>query len=193
MRNLLGFPLLAFGIWFIYSALAQRRRVLARRAQVAALGESDAAAPLHPSLATLGDVMPPLVILGLGFVAAKASLAYFVMDLSHVLSLFDLAGFLILLTGYGTWFVFKTTYRELETVSTPIDEQNAALRVVEGGGRQATDESMGADHGRGSPAVRAPDRLGGMATGLAAAGQGPGGEGEAGARGGRPERVGVGG
>jgi hypothetical protein len=88
------------------SALARRARVLEARAAGRAAPEPSA------SLATLGNALPPLVVMALAFVGAKTSLAFFAFGGSRVLSLFDLAGFLALLAAYGTSLVFATRYRE---------------------------------------------------------------------------------
>jgi hypothetical protein len=104
MRNIIGLLFFAAGAWMLVSALARRRRVIA--------AGPDAAPPLHPSLRTMADAMPPIILLALGIVGAKVSLAILMTEAGQYFSLLDLAGFLFLLAGYGTSVVIRTRYRE---------------------------------------------------------------------------------
>lgn len=106
MRYWTGLLLFAGAAWLLRSALARRARVRA------AAGEGRVAPPASASLAMMGDVLPPMIILALGFVGVKMTFAYFAFGGSRVLSLFDLAGLLALLAAYGTSVVFATRYRE---------------------------------------------------------------------------------
>lgn len=103
MRYIVGLLCFAGGAWLLASAFARKRRSLA----VGPLS----APPLHPSLQMLGDVMPPLVVLGLIIIGGKMTLAFFVADAGRYLSLVDLGGFLFLLAGYGVSVVYRTRYR----------------------------------------------------------------------------------
>jgi hypothetical protein len=109
MRNWLGLALFALGVWFAWSGLMQRRRVRAAGPR----GGPDESVPTHPSLAMLRDVVPSMTIAFLAFVALKATLMYWALGGSRLISPFDLAGFLCLLAGYGTWLHCKSRYREL--------------------------------------------------------------------------------
>lgn len=103
MRYIVGLLCFAGGAWLLGSALARKRRSIAAGPL--------SAPPLHPSLQMLGDVMPPLVVLGLVIIGGKMTLAFFVADAGRYLSLLDLAGFLFLLAGYGVSVVYRTRYR----------------------------------------------------------------------------------
>lgn len=102
MRHLIGLTLIIYGSWLLYTGLRHRRRYLA--------APPDPAAP-PGSLDVLGDIMPPLIIMGLGLAALEVVLAYVMVDASRVFSLFDLVGVLYLLCAYGTWMTLKTRYR----------------------------------------------------------------------------------
>jgi hypothetical protein len=106
-----GIAMLAAGIWLLRSALLRRARVRAAVREAAARGESPAPAPpLHPSLALIGGIMPPIISFGLVVAGAQVVLAYVVTG-GGGFSLLDLAGFLFLLVAYDVWVRFRTRYR----------------------------------------------------------------------------------
>jgi hypothetical protein len=107
-----GLVLFAAGAWLLRSALARRARVRA------ALARGDTTAPpLHPSLALMGDIMPPVISFGLVVAGAQVVLAY-VMTGGGGFALPDLAGFLFLLLAYDVWVRTRTRYRP-PTAATP--------------------------------------------------------------------------
>jgi hypothetical protein len=87
--------------------------VRAARQRAAARGEPDPTQAIHPSLAMLGDIFPPIIIALLAFAGIKAALAWLVLDGGRYLSLLDLGGVLLVLAAYGAWLVLKTRYREV--------------------------------------------------------------------------------
>ncbi len=97
MRHLIGLVLCCYGLWLLYSALRHRR--------------THALAPASGHLAILADIMPPLIIMGIGIAALEVVLAYAVVGQSHLFSLFDLIGVLFVLASYGAWILVKTRYR----------------------------------------------------------------------------------
>jgi hypothetical protein len=103
-----GAVLFAIGAWLIHAGLAHRRRVLALRAAAA---DPDEAGADPRSLGVLGEIMRPIILFALAYLGVKATLAFWWLDAGRYLSLFDLAGFLSLLAGYGGWVVMKTKYR----------------------------------------------------------------------------------
>lgn len=113
MRYWTGLLLFAGAAWLLRSALARRARVLNARA------EGRVAPPASASLAMMGDVLPPLVMLALALVGVKMTFAYFAFGGSRVLSLFDLAGLLSLLAAYGTSVTFAARYRESPPLAAP--------------------------------------------------------------------------
>lgn len=158
MRNWLGLGLLLVGAWFAWSGLAQRRRVLAggRRAPA-----PDQAAPTHASLAILRDVMPGLTNAFLIFVALKSVLIYLAVGGSRLVSPFDLAGFLVLLAGYGTWLHCKAKFHDV----APAEPEVIAL-CREG---PADDELERADLPRDVTRAGRGAHAGGLAAGRAQA------------------------
>lgn len=122
-----GALLFAVGGWLILAGLAHRRRVLALRA---APGAGDADADPR-SLAVFGEIMRPIILFALAYLGVKTTLAFWWLDAGRYLSLFDLAGFLFLLAGYGAWMVMKTTYRVLQPPaavdSAPAPADNVVL------------------------------------------------------------------
>lgn len=103
-RHGAGVVMAAAGLGMV--GVAARRRRDAREA--AARGE--APPPLHPSLAPLADIGPPIIIFGLFVAGGQAAIA-FLLTGGGVFSLFDLAGFLFLLFGYGVWVKAKVAHR----------------------------------------------------------------------------------
>lgn len=97
MRHLIGLVLCSYGLWLLYSALRHRR--------------THVLAPGTGPLVILGDIVPPLVIMGIGIAALEVVLAYAMVGESRLFSLFDLAGVLFVLASYGAWILIKTRYR----------------------------------------------------------------------------------
>lgn len=97
MRNLIGLALLIYGSYLLVSAFRHRR--------------SHRLAPASGPLAILADVMPPLVIMGIGVAALEVVLAYAMVGSSPWFSLFDLVGVLYGLATYGVWISIKARYR----------------------------------------------------------------------------------
>ena len=106
-RHVTGAVLVAAGIALVASALLRRSRALAAAADAAAPKPP----PLHPSLAMMADIVPPLIIFGLVIAGAQVALAFWMTDGGGVFSALDLAGFLFLLAAYAVWIKMKTKYR----------------------------------------------------------------------------------
>jgi hypothetical protein len=124
MRYCAGLLLFLGGAWLAYAGLAHRRRV------VAAQGEAKAAAPAHPSLATLGDFFAPLVVAGFAYIGVKMTFVFLVLDAGRVFSAVDLAGFLTLLAGYGAWLVLRTRYRDPAVAAAQVDRRAGLARTT---------------------------------------------------------------
>ena len=105
MHNVAGLLLALGAVWFIWAGLQRRRQALA----LAAAGVE--APPRHPSLALLGEIGPSIVNGMLVVAALQVSFAFVVSDGGGVFSWFDLAGFLLLLAGYGFWVSMKSRHR----------------------------------------------------------------------------------
>ncbi len=105
MLHWAGVAMTLAGGWLIWQAALRRQRGRA----AAARGE--APPPLHPSLELMADMGPPIIIFGLVVAGGQAVLAFLVTGGGGVFSVFDLAGFLFLLFGYGVWVKMKVAYR----------------------------------------------------------------------------------
>ncbi len=113
MQNLIGPPLFLAGAVLMWRAISRRNRIIGQVEALQRAGLPDPRATLHPSLAIIGDVVPPLMIGGLVIIGLKLTLAYALLGAYDVVSPFDLAGLLFLIAGYGTWLVLKTRYRSM--------------------------------------------------------------------------------
>ncbi|MFZ5558067.1 MAG: hypothetical protein ACOZDY_15335 [Pseudomonadota bacterium] len=113
-----GLVLFAIGGWLAWAGLAHRRRALALRGPAAAGAPAARADPR--SLAAFGEIMRPVILFALAYLGVKTALAFWWLDAGRYLSLFDLAGFLFLLAGYGTWMVLKTKYPALPPAAAPV-------------------------------------------------------------------------
>lgn len=93
------------GVGLVWLAALRRRHAK----EAAARGEVPP--PLHPSLAPLADIGPPVIIFGLFVAGGQAALAFLLTGGGGVFSMLDLAGFLVLLFGYGVWVKAKVAHR----------------------------------------------------------------------------------
>ena len=105
MRNLFGIAMLVVAGWLVWSAMARRNRIIASVAR----GETGPA--LHPSLAMMAGIVPPLVNIGLAIAGGQVAFAFWLTGGAGVFGLLDLIGFLALLAGYGVWLTLKSRYR----------------------------------------------------------------------------------
>lgn len=120
MRNFVGLGMSLIALALVYAAYAHRNRVLLARAAAAARGEAPAEPSLR-SLAVFGEIIAPIILFFLGYLALKTTFLYFVFDGGQHLSYFDLAGFLSALAGYGYWIKMKTLYR-LSDFAAPVSK-----------------------------------------------------------------------
>jgi hypothetical protein len=132
-----GLALFAIGAWLAYSGLAQRGRVISARRGAAARGLPAEGPPLSPSLAMMGEIFPPMICTALVLVGVKMSLVYAMVGENRLFSLLDLAGFLALLAGYGTWIVCTTKFRELKGIEAPATAARQAGVVSQHGNEGA--------------------------------------------------------
>lgn len=99
---------LAIGLFM--SARAHRANVLAARSDAIRCGYP-ADRPVDPeSIAALGEMVTPIVLCAIAYLALKTCLAFYLLN-NGALSIFDLAGTLLLMGTYGTWLKIKTSYR----------------------------------------------------------------------------------
>lgn len=111
MRHLIGLILFAIGAALLWTAVARRNLILAEERRLAAAGLPDPRADLHPSLAMLGEIVPPLMIGALVVMTLKLVLAYAMTGAARWFSLVDLAGLLFLVGAWCAWLVLKTRHR----------------------------------------------------------------------------------
>lgn len=108
LYNTTGAVLAAIGLAFLWAAHTRKRRAEAMARDGSASGQP----ALHPSLALMADVGPPIIYFGLVVVAAQVALAFWVTRGSGgAFSALDLGGFLFMLVCYAVWVKSKTTYR----------------------------------------------------------------------------------
>lgn len=104
MRHVFGVIFTLVGAWYVYVAVTTRVRRLAERR---AAGIPDDAEPAS-SMFVFGEIVRPIILLALAYLALKTTLAYFWLDAQRYLSLFDLVAFNGALAAYGYWLVVKT-------------------------------------------------------------------------------------
>ena len=101
MANIVGSIMFCYGAWLLYAGFRHRNKCLSFPA-----GEDE-----ESPLAALGEIMPPMILLGLGIAALEVTLAYVMIAPNALFSLFDLIGVLFALGAYGTWIILKTRFR----------------------------------------------------------------------------------
>ena len=103
LRHASGAAMAAAGGWLLWCAV--------RRSGATAPGEAGPP-PLHPSLAGMAEMGPPVILFGLVVAAAQVVLAFIATEGGRgAFSAFDLAGFLALLVGYGARVKAKAARR----------------------------------------------------------------------------------
>lgn len=106
MRNVVGAVFVLIAIALVWAAVSLRaRRIAARRAA----GIPDGAEP-QSRLFVFGEIVRPIIFFFLAWVGVKTVLAYYWLDGSRFLSLFDLVGFLAALAAYAYWLFVKTKH-----------------------------------------------------------------------------------
>ncbi len=134
MRNIAGLVLFGFGFWLAWSAFAQRQRVIAGRAAGTLARAGEAAG--NEQLSLMGEIMRPIILFALCYLAAKSVFAYVVLEADRWVSYFDMAGYLFLLAAYGGWVVIRTKYRE-QSVAAPLAAMDPRPEPVAGVARVA--------------------------------------------------------
>jgi hypothetical protein len=113
-----GAVFLAMAAVFAFAGYQHRRASMAEAARLKALNPKVDLERLHPSLSMLADFAPTLTIFSLVIMAATITVAFFAGGALKWLSVFDLAGILAAVAGYGYWMTMKTKYRSVETLRT---------------------------------------------------------------------------
>lgn len=102
-----GLVFFAAAAWFVWRALQHKKLVLLVREKRGPQPEPQ----MHPSMEVLAAATPALTVMWLCAAGALIAVAFFAVDAQRWFSLFDLAGFLAVLAGYGFWMVTRVTYR----------------------------------------------------------------------------------
>jgi hypothetical protein len=110
------------GAGYVYVAVTTRARRLAERR---AAGIPDDAEPTS-GMFVFGEIMRPIILAALAYLALKTTLAYFWLDAQRYLSFFDLAAFNGALAAYGYWLVVKTKCLPLALFQAPAGAEPAA-------------------------------------------------------------------
>jgi hypothetical protein len=120
MKYWVGTGLFISAAVFASFAQARRKQVSGARQEADRRG-LNVDEKLDPnSMAAFGEIMTPIVLFALAYVAIKTTFAYYMFDNGHYLSMFDLVGFYAVLIGYGFWLKTKCTYRMPDAAVLPI-------------------------------------------------------------------------
>jgi protein-S-isoprenylcysteine O-methyltransferase Ste14 len=111
-----GLVLAAIAAAFLVAGWRRRQAVRAERVALGYAPNDDTPQRRDPysSITILGDSMPPIVVAALAFVGVKAVFFYLALG-GGLFTVVDLAGFLMLLGGYGAWMWWHSRYRFAET------------------------------------------------------------------------------
>jgi hypothetical protein len=116
MKYWIGAGLFVYAAVFAHFALARRNQVQTARRD-AERRSVNVDEQLDPnSMAAFGEIMTPIVLFALAYVAVKTTFAYYMFNNGQYLSLLDLTGFYAVLIGYGFWLKTKSTYRMPDAV-----------------------------------------------------------------------------
>jgi len=110
-----GLVLAAIAAAFLVAGWRRRQAVRAERVRLGYAPDDDTPQRRDPysSISILGDAVPPIVLAALGFVGVKSVFFYAALG-GGIFTIVDLAGFLMLLGGYGAWMWWHSRYRFAE-------------------------------------------------------------------------------
>jgi hypothetical protein len=124
MRDLLGIGLIVFSAGLLVSGVMKRR---SRSRTVHAAGA------IRPEFAAMGEIVRPLILFAVGFVALKMSAFYFLLGGDQFLSPLDFAGLLCMLGAYSAWLILVTKRPEVAASPAPEPMDGAAHPVPAAG------------------------------------------------------------
>lgn len=133
MTYLIGAVLGAVGAYLAVAAQARRSQVRAARAQAVRLGLPEERPVEANSVAALGEMVAPIVLVALGWFTLKLCFAFYILPPSDYFTIVDLAGTLVLVGGYASWLLAKTHYRMpdlQEHANVVTDPARAAFEQV---------------------------------------------------------------
>ena len=121
-----GLVLAAIAAAFLVAGWRRRQAVRAERVRLGYAPDDDTPQRRDPysSISILGDAVPPIVLAALGFVGVKSVFFYAALG-GGIFTIVDLAGFLMLLAGYGAWMWWHSRYRfaDLAAEARPAGER----------------------------------------------------------------------
>ncbi len=133
-----GLVLAAIAAAFLVAGWRRRQAVRAERIALGYAADDDTPQRRDPysSVAILGDAVPPIIIAALAFVGVKSVFFYAALG-GGIFTIFDLAGFLALLGGYGAWMWWHSRYRFAELAedgrqAQATDNRSAATSASQG-------------------------------------------------------------
>jgi hypothetical protein len=99
MHDWLGMGLIALGLGLAFAGFVKRRNRGRTQMQ---------AGTIRPEFAAMGEMVRPLILFAVGFVALKMSLFYFVFGGEKLLTPLDYAGLMFVLAAYSGYLVAAT-------------------------------------------------------------------------------------
>jgi hypothetical protein len=114
MHDWLGIGLIALGLGLLAAGFRKYRTRMRTPLSAGAI---------RPEFAAMGEMIRPLVLFAVGFVALKMAVFYFLFDGRRFLSQLDFAGVLFVLAAYAGYLVLATTKPVLApaTSARPVD------------------------------------------------------------------------
>jgi hypothetical protein len=99
MHDWLFVGIAAVGVWLLSSGVMKRRANLRRPAT---------AADIRPEFAGMGEIVRPLLLFAVAFVALKVTLFYVALGGKRFLTPLDFGAVLFMLGAYAAWLVLAT-------------------------------------------------------------------------------------
>ena len=115
MHDWLGIGLIALGLGLLAAGVVKRRNRIRTALPAGAI---------RPEYAAMGEMVRPMILFAVGFVALKMSLFYFFFGGSRLLTQLDYGGLMFMLAAYCGYLVAATMrpVRGLDPVRTPERE-----------------------------------------------------------------------
>ncbi len=99
MRDLPGIALIALGCGLLIAGVRKRR---------ARMRSPDPAGTIRPEFAAMGEIVRPMILIGVALVALKTMVFYLLFDGARFLSPMTFGGLLCVLAAYAVWLILVT-------------------------------------------------------------------------------------